>query len=61
MMILKITNKLITGDRISISLTINGTKIGEFIASNQYDAGDFHNNIFSCKGTLEDIAMSLAK
>ena len=61
MMILKITDKLITGDRISISLTINGTKIGEFIASNQYDAGDFHNNIFSCKGTLEDIAMSLAK
>lgn len=61
MMILKITDKLITDDRISISLTINGTKIGEFIASNQYDAGDFHNNIFSCKGTLEDIAMSLAK
>ena len=61
MMILKITDKLITGDRISISLTINGTKIGEFIASNQYDAGDFHNNIFSCKGTLEDMAMSLAK
>lgn len=61
MMILKITDKLITGDRISISLTINGIKIGEFIASNQYDAGDFHNNIFSCKGTLEDIAMSLAK
>ena len=61
MMILKITDKLITGDRISISLTINGTKIGEFIASNQYDAGDFHNNIFSCKGTLEDIAVALAK
>lgn len=61
MMILKITDKLITGDRISISLTINGTKIGEFISSNQYDAGDFHNNIFSCKGTLEDMAMSLAK
>ena len=61
MMILKITDKLITGDRISISLTINGTKIGEFIASNQYDAGDFHNNIFSCKGTPEDIAVALAK
>ena len=34
---------------------MNQIKIGEFIASNQYDAGDFHNNIFSCKGTLEDI------
>ena len=61
MMILRITNKLITGDRILISLTISGKKIGEFIASTQYDAGDFHNNIFSCKGTPEDIAVALAK
>ena len=61
MMILKITDKLITGDRILISLTISGKKIGEFIASTQYDAGDFHNNIFSCKGTPEDIAVALAK
>lgn len=61
MMILRITNKLITGDRILISLTISGKKIGEFIASSQYDAGDFHNNIFSCKGTPEDIAVALAK
>ena len=61
MMILRITNKLITGDRILISLTIGGKKIGEFIASTQYDAGDFHNNIFSCKGTPEDIAVALAK
>ena len=61
MMILKITDKLITGDRILISLTIGGKKIGEFIASTQYDAGDFHNNIFSCKGTPEDIAAALAK
>ena len=60
-MILRITNKLITGDRILISLTISGKKIGEFIASTQYDAGDFHNNIFSCKGTPEDIAVALAK
>lgn len=61
MMILKITDKLITGDRILISLTISGKKIGEFISSSQYDAGDFHNNIFSCKGTPEDIAVALAK
>ena len=61
MMILRITNKLITGDRILISLTISGKKIGEFIASTQYDAGDFHDNIFSCKGTPEDIAVALAK
>ena len=61
MMILKITDKLITGDRILISLTISGKKIGEFIASTQYDARDFHNNIFSCKGTPEDIAVALAK
>lgn len=61
MMILKITDKLITGDRILISLTISGKKIGEFISSSQYDAGDFHNNIFSCKGTPEDIAAALTK
>lgn len=61
MMVLQIIDKLITGDRILITLTISGKKIGEFIASNQYDAGDFHNNIFSCKGTLEDMAVALAK
>ena len=61
MMVLQIIDKLITGDRILISLTIGGKKIGEFIASTQYDAGDFHNNIFSCKGTPEDIAVALAK
>ena len=61
MMVLQIIDKLITGDRILISLTISGKKIGEFIASTQYDAGDFHNNIFSCKGTPEDIAVALAK
>ena len=61
MMVLQIIDKLITGDRILISLTIGGKKIGEFIASTQYDAGDFHNNIFSCKGTPEDIATALAK
>ena len=61
MMVLQIIDKLITGDRILISLTIGGKKIGEFIASTQYDARDFHNNIFSCKGTPEDIAVALAK
>lgn len=74
-MMFEIIKPLETQDRISIVNTIynktddGGSEpvgyeaydtLGTFIATNQFGPGEFYENRFSCKGTLEDMARALA-
>ena len=75
-MMFEITKALETQDRIIIRNTIynevdNGESedptiyeayenLGTFVATNQFGPGEFYENRFSCKGTLEDMAKAVA-
>ena len=59
-MILEIVTPLVKSEQIKVFDTITSDVAGTFIASNQFGKGEFYENYFSCKGTVEDQAEALA-
>lgn len=59
-MILDITEPLQNGETLTAYDEITQETVGTFIATTQYEKGEWFNNRFSCRGNVKDIAAALA-
>lgn len=59
-MILDIKKALVKSEQIKVFDYITNEVVGTFIASTQFGKGEYYDNYFSCKGTIEDQAEALA-
>lgn len=59
-MILEIVEKLDKDETLTVYDEISASIVGKFVASTQYPKGEFYENRFSCKGTLQNMAYALA-